>query len=234
MARKRKIEDLVRWDCREYIDQALPDVDEDGDCDDDWNDNAGSWSDDDDEFDLSDIAGYAEIDPRDPRYSVFRVTAELKPGDRQSLRLYRGNRFPNTPSCQRNHFWYWLCPECDRRCLYLYTLPRSAAATCRKCWNLPYRSQSKSHAQRQRERIAKNKPLNMAYSVGRFGDMYWHKGDRMVCSVPPQPPRGWVPADLMEKYHCESHEYRQGQESITPITRRDVASQETPRVSEHA
>ena len=56
------------------------------------------WLDEDDGEELETIPnGWAEVDPRDPRYSVFRVEVEVKPGYRQTLKLYRGSRLPNTP-----------------------------------------------------------------------------------------------------------------------------------------
>ena len=118
--RKREhVEDLVRWDARDYIDQALPDENE-----------AWNYEDDDaDALHLSAFEGYAEVDPRDPIYSVFQVNVELKPGHPRTLQLYRGSRFPSTPLQQRNHWWYWICPECKRRCRYLYTLRGSSAIT---------------------------------------------------------------------------------------------------------
>ena len=64
--RKREhVEKLRRWDCRDFIDEAVPDVD----ADDGWNDNYANYAE--DEFDASSVAGYPERDLRDPRYTIF-------------------------------------------------------------------------------------------------------------------------------------------------------------------
>ena len=187
--RKRDhIEDLKRWDCRDYIEYAVPDVDND-------------WleAEDDEVETISD--GWAEVDPRDPQYSIFKVEVELKPGHHHTLGMYRGSRFRNTPRKQRNYWWYWICPDCSRQCRYLYTLGQSMGIQCRICWNLPYRSQSKSHAQYKHERIAKWKPHMLSYYVGGYGDRYWCKDGREICDIPPLPPPKWIPEDLHKVYH---------------------------------
>lgn len=189
--RKRDhIEDMKRWDCRYYIEQAVPDVD------DDWFEDE-----DEDEEPMPVMEGWAEIDPRNPQYTIFKVEVELKPEHFQTLPMYRGQPYPNTPRSQKTHWWFWLCPNCTRQCRYLYTLGQSIAIQCRKCWNLPYRSQSKSHAQYKRERIAKWKPYMMSYYVGGYGDRYWCKDGREICDIPPLPPPKWIPEDLLKLYH---------------------------------
>ena len=134
----------------------------------------------------------------DPDACLFQVQVTLKPGYCETLRLSRGNPLPNTPNCHRNHWWYWLCPDCNRKCRYIYTLPRSAFSRCRTCWNLPYHSQSKSHAECHREREEKLRPSMMSYTMGEFGAMYWYPSGRRVCTVPPKPPAGWIPPDLLK------------------------------------
>ena len=198
--RKREhVEDLVRWDCRDYIDQAVPDVD-----DDDW------WLDEDEGEERETIPnGWAEIDARDPKYSVFRMEVEVKPGYRQTLKLYRGSRLPNTPLCQRNHWWYWQCPDCDRRRRHLYSLAKSSAIICRKCWNVVYRSQSKSAAQRQKDYWQKNKHLYRGRYRDECGGWYESCGAGFRCTIPPTPPADWVPADLLKRFHAEQTRHDQ-------------------------
>ena len=190
--RKRDhLKDLQRWDCRDHIDQAVPDVDD------------PTYADDDDleDEEMETIPdGWAEIDPRDRKYCIFRVEMELTPGHVETLGMYRGRRFPNTTRKQTNHFWFWLCPDCRRRCRYLYTLPGSCGIACRVCWRLPYRSQSKSPAQWQRERREREKALSTSFARGRYGEWYMSKGACWTCHTPPKPPRGWVPRDLMKLY----------------------------------
>ena len=192
--RKRDhIEELKRWDCRDYIDMALPDVDE------------LAWADEDnnEEEPMPILEGWAEIDSRNPEYSIFKVDVELKPGHHHTLQMFRGQPFPNTTAKQRNFWWYWICPDCGRWCRYLYALPGSTGIQCRKCWNLPYRSQSKSHAQRDRERIAKWKPYMRSFTTVGFGDWYISKGGRSICHVPPKPPPRCIPEDLLKKFNIE-------------------------------
>ena len=196
--RKREhVEDLARWDCRDYIDQALPDIDDTWDDEDDYESD-----------DMPVLTGHAEADPCDSKYSVFRVEVEAKPGHVQPLQLYRGSPFPNTPLKQRNYWWYWICPECDRRCRYLHSIATSGVIICHKCWNVVYRSQSKSPARRQQERLAKNKALNMGYFSGAYGDKYWLKNGRTICWIPPTPPPGWVPEDLLKRFYAEDRSQR--------------------------
>ena len=189
--RKRNhLEDLRRWDCRDYIEQAVPDVDE------------LAWADEDDlDAELETVPdGWAEIDPRNPKYTIFKVEVELTPGHIETLRMYRGRWVHNTPRKQKNYFWWWLCPDCQRCCQYLYTGPDRHGITCRLCWGRPYRAQSKSEAQRQRERQEKERALSMSFTRGPYGDWYCSKGAREVCHRPPAPPRGWVPRDLLKLY----------------------------------
>lgn len=187
--RKRDhIEDLKCWDCRDFIDQAVPDVDDD-------------WLEDEDDEIETIPDGWAEIDPRDPDYTIFKVEFELKPGHHHTLQMYRRQPFRNTPRKQRNYWWYWICPDCERQCRYLYTLPGSMGIQCRKCWNLPYRSQSKSHAQRERERQEKLKPYMRSFTTVGFGDWYISKGGKTICHIPPKPPPEWIPKDLLRRYH---------------------------------
>ena len=72
--RKREhVEDLQRWYARDYITQAVPDVDDD--C---WADE-----DDDESDDMPVLTGHAEAGP----CGSYRVEIEAKPGYVQSLQL---------------------------------------------------------------------------------------------------------------------------------------------------
>ena len=146
------------------------------------------------------LAGGAEVDPRNRRYDLFQADVELAPGCVTTFRLYRGGRFRNTPPALRNYWWFWLCPVCRRRCRYLYTRPASTAACCRVCWNLPYRSQSKSRRQRQREYWQKNRHLYRQYAPDSYGGWYEYRQGVFRCLVPPAPPTGWVPQDLLRRF----------------------------------
>jgi hypothetical protein len=42
-------------------------------------------------------------------------------------------------------FW-WLCPECGRRCGILYLPPKRTYFKCRLCHRLTYRSSQEAHA----------------------------------------------------------------------------------------
>ena len=163
----------------------------------------GDWGDYCDEEPQPILNGWAEVDVRNPKYTIFKIEVELRPGLTITLQMYRSSRFPNTPYCQRNHWWYWHCPDCDRRCRYLYTLPRSAAAMCRKCWNFPYRSQNKSHAHRQKDYWEKNKHLYRGYHTD--GHEGWYESDGGVprCISPTVPQASWVPADLLKRFRTE-------------------------------
>ena len=191
--RKREhLEDLRRWDVRDYIEAAVPDVD------------ADLWMDDDEDEEPRTIPnGWAEVDPRDPRYTIFKVAVESKPGSLKSVQLYRGCGFPNTPVRQRNHWWYWLCPSCGKRCRYLHSIATSAVMMCRKCWDVVYRSQSKSPAQRQKERWKKEKHLYRSYCTDGHGGWYELSGGARLCISPPKSPQGWVPHDLLKRFHAE-------------------------------
>jgi hypothetical protein len=51
-----------------------------------------------------------------------------------------------TPSNLRGSRWWWLCPNCSRRCLKLYYPPCGYAFACRVCHNLSYESAQSSRA----------------------------------------------------------------------------------------
>ncbi|MBN2594859.1 MAG: hypothetical protein JXA81_15235 [Sedimentisphaerales bacterium] len=192
--RKREhVENLRRWDVRDYIDKALPDVEE-----------ADYWDDDEEELDMSVFAGYAENDPRDPAHTIFKVQVETKPGCYENLQIYRGTRFPNTPHRQTSHFWYWICPECKRHCKYLYSITRSRIAKCRICWEVVYRSQSESKAQRNRRRKHQDQGSHISYWPGAFGSEIAIKGVDSMCVRPPVPPPDWVPEDLLARFEAEN------------------------------
>lgn len=52
----------------------------------------------------------------------------------------------STPSNLRGLRWWWLCPDCGRRCLKLYLPPRSRHFACRVCHDLSYESAQSSRA----------------------------------------------------------------------------------------
>ena len=189
--RKREhVEDLRRWDVRDYIDQAVPDVD------DDW------WLDEDDDEEIQTVpAAWAEVDPRDPKYKIFKVEVESRPGSFQNVQLYRGRGIRNTPVKQRNHWWFWLCPGCRRRFRYLYSISASSVIMCRECWNVVYRSHSKSPAQRQKDYWEKNKHLYRSRCTEGYGGWYEFHGAVRLCICPPKPPAGWVPQDLLKRFN---------------------------------
>jgi len=209
--KRRYLEDLRRYDVRDYIDQAVPHVEEE----DEWEDDL--WEGEEDRFDISAIEGYAEVDPRDPRYTLFTAEVALPGGHRQRFQLYRGWLFPHPSQNQRHRFWFWLCPLCGRRCRYLYTTPDGTLMQCRVCWKLPYRSQSKSRKQRRQERRARYQPVIRPGEWDRFGGRYWLQGARRICCQAPQPPPGWIPADLLQRYLQE----RQAGQAPTTVRERE-------------
>jgi len=193
--RRRYLEELKRLDTRDYIKLAKPDVDEEDS--------------DEDSFDLS-ILGYAEIDPRDPKYTYFIVKIKRK-GRITELQMYRGSPLNHVCRRQSDYWWWWLCPVCERRCRYLYPWPDGDVIQCRVCWKLPYRSQGISSAQRRLKRDKKIKSPRMINYLGLYESYYWQKDGRRTCYIPPKPPSGWIPEDLLKKYYekqnsvkCES------------------------------
>ena len=155
--RKRDhLEDLKRWDVRDYIKPTA----------------------------LSGTkASISNLD-----CNLFELTFEPKPNRPVTLQMYRAHRLPNTPPKQQNHFWYWICPDCDRQCRYLYSLPNSWAITCRKCWELPYQSQTISQAQRRN--IQNQNQMSEFLMRGLYRPRI-----RL-----PTPPPNWIPDDLIKKF----------------------------------
>jgi len=52
----------------------------------------------------------------------------------------------STPANLGGSRWWWLCPDCDRRCGKLYLPPRSDLFACRLCHALSYESAQASRA----------------------------------------------------------------------------------------
>jgi hypothetical protein len=88
--------------------------------------------------------------------SGFVVYVDIRPERSPVAALLRFNlgdgmqaaALASTPSNLRvGSRWWWLCPECDRRCLKLYFPPRAVRFACRLCHDLSYES---AQASRQR------------------------------------------------------------------------------------
>lgn len=84
--------------------------------------------------------------------SGFVVRVDIRPERSPVAALLRFNlgdgmqaaRLVSTPSNLRGLRWWWLCPECDRRCLKLYFPPRAVRFACRICHDLSYESAQSS------------------------------------------------------------------------------------------
>jgi hypothetical protein len=71
---------------------------------------------------------------------------------------------PDAVAGTSNQRWWWLCPDCKRRCGTLYCIPSSKLSSCRKCGRVTYTEQQR---------------MSPGRSCARLGLPPWPKGMHM-------------------------------------------------------
>lgn len=97
------------------------------------------------------------------------LTIDMAPDEEESEWLIRNTLQSVVLRATTLHFggkrWWFVCPECTRRCSYLYSMPGKLYFSCRQCLDLTYRSCQDSHS---------NSSINIP-GVGRRVRYHWRR-----------------------------------------------------------